>query len=58
MALAFLYAMLKQSGLGVADGARFGALIGIYSVGSLVLHDYVNLNIGGIGLIYCPDAVR
>lgn len=47
VALAFLYALLNQSGSGVAAGARFGALIGIYSVGSFVVHNYVNLNIGG-----------
>ena len=47
VALAFLYALLNQSRSGVAAGARFGALIGIYSVGSFVVHNYVNLNIGG-----------
>jgi len=36
--LAVLYAMLYQGGSGVAEGARFGALI--------VLHNYVNLQIG------------
>jgi hypothetical protein len=33
-------------GSGVAEGARFGALIGIFAVGAFVLHNYVNLNIG------------
>jgi len=28
------------------DGARFGALIGIFFVGAFVVHNYVNLNIG------------
>ena len=44
--LAVLYAMLYQGGSGVAEGARFGALIGIFSVCTFVIHNYVNLNIG------------
>jgi hypothetical protein len=46
VALALIYAMLYQSGYGVAEGARFGALIGIFAIGSFVVHNYVNLNIG------------
>ena len=46
VALALIYAMLYQSGYGVADGASFGALIGVFAVGSFVVHNYVNLNIG------------
>jgi hypothetical protein len=46
-ALAVIYAMLYQGGSGLAAGARFGALIGIFSIGSFVVHNYVNLNIGG-----------
>jgi len=46
LALAMLYAMLYQGDSGVAEGARFGALIGVYSAGSFVVHNYVNLNIG------------
>ncbi len=46
LALAVIYAMLYQGGSGLAEGARFGALIGVYSVGSFVVHNYVNLNIG------------
>jgi len=45
-ALAVLYALLYQGGSGVWEGARFGALIGVYSVGSFVVHNYANLNIG------------
>ena len=45
-ALAVLYALLYQGGSGALEGIRFGALIGIYSVGSFVVHNYVNLNIG------------
>jgi hypothetical protein len=44
--LAVLYAMLYRGGSGAAEGARFGALIGLFAVGSFVLHNYVNLNIG------------
>jgi len=45
-ALAVIYAMLYRGGSGVAAGARFGALIGVFSIGSFVVHNYVNLNIG------------
>jgi hypothetical protein len=44
--LAVLYAMVYKGGSGVAEGARFGALIALYSVCSFVIHNYVNLNIG------------
>jgi hypothetical protein len=46
VALAGLYAMLCQGGSGLAEGARFGALIGVFAVCSFVVHNYVNLNIG------------
>jgi hypothetical protein len=50
IALAVIYAMLYQGGSGVAEGARlgaiYGALIGVFAVGSFVVHNYVNLNIG------------
>jgi|SRR5580698_9972008 hypothetical protein len=50
LALAVLYAMLYQGGLTLLEGARlgaiFGALIGTFAIGSFVLHNYVNLNIG------------
>jgi len=46
LALAILYAMLYQGGSGAAEGVRFGALIGLFSVGAFVVHNYVNLNIG------------
>jgi hypothetical protein len=44
--LAVLYAMLYQGGSGLVEGARFGALIGLFAVCAFVLHNYVNLNIG------------
>jgi hypothetical protein len=30
----------------LAQGARFGGLVGAYAVGAFVLHNHVNLNIG------------
>ena len=46
-ALAIIYALIYHGGSGLAEGARYGALIGIFSIGSFVVHNYVNLNIGG-----------
>ena len=44
--LAVLYAMVYQGGSRVAEGARFGALIGLFVVCAFVLHNYMLLNIG------------
>jgi hypothetical protein len=44
LVVAIIFAMMRQSGL--AEGARLGVLIGIFAVCN-VLHNYVNLNIGG-----------
>jgi hypothetical protein len=44
--LGVLYAMLYQGGSGIVEGARFGALIGAFAIGSFVVHNYVNLQIG------------
>jgi uncharacterized membrane protein len=44
--LAVIYAMLYHGGSGLAEGARFGALIGVFAICSFVIHNYVNLNIG------------
>jgi len=46
MALAVIYAMLYKGGSGIVEGATFGVLIGIFAIGSFVVHNYVNLNIG------------
>jgi hypothetical protein len=46
LALAVIYALLYQGDSGLAEGARFGALIGVFSVCSFVIHNHVNLNIG------------
>jgi hypothetical protein len=44
--LTVLYAKLYRDGSGVAEGASFGTLIGLFVVGGFVLHNYANLNIG------------
>jgi hypothetical protein len=46
LVLAIIFAMIHQGGSGIAEGARFGVLIGIFVVCAFVLHNYVNLNIG------------
>lgn len=44
--LAVLYAMTYRGGAGLAAGAAFGALVGVFAVCTFVVHNYVNLNIG------------
>ncbi len=44
--LAVLYAMIHHGGSGMVEGARFGALIGVFAIGTFTVHNYVNLNIG------------
>jgi hypothetical protein len=44
--VAIIFAMIRHGGSGITEGARFGALIGIFVVCGFVLHNYVNLNIG------------
>jgi hypothetical protein len=44
--LAVLYALLYRGGSGLFEGARFGALIALFFLGTFVVHNYVNLNIG------------
>ena len=46
VALAALYALAWRGGAPIAQGARFGLLVGVFALGSFVLHNYVNLNIG------------
>ncbi len=46
LALTVIYAMLYRGDSGIAEGARFGALIGVFAICSFVVHNYVNLNIG------------
>ena len=44
--LAVLFAMSHRNGSGLAAGAAFGALIGVFAVCSFGVHSYVYLNIG------------
>jgi hypothetical protein len=46
MALAALYGLAVRDGSSVAQGVRFGFLVGVFAAGSFVLHNYVSLNIG------------
>ena len=46
MALAALYALSFRDGSSIAQGIRFGLLVGVFAAGSFVLHNYVSLNIG------------
>ena len=46
LVVAIIFAMIHHGGSGITEGARFGALIGIFVVCAFVLHNYVNLNIG------------
>ena len=46
IALATLYALAYRNGSPIAEGVRFGFLVGVFALGSFVLHNYVNLNIG------------
>jgi hypothetical protein len=46
LVLAVLYALAYQGGSGLMEGARFGALIGLFAICAFVLHNYANLNIG------------
>jgi hypothetical protein len=46
LVLAVLFAKMHPAGAGWAEGAWFGALIGLFAICAFVLHNYVNLNIG------------
>jgi hypothetical protein len=46
MALSVLYALSFRAGSLVAQGVRFGLLVGVFAAGSFMLHNYVSLNIG------------
>ncbi len=45
LVLAVLYAMVYRGGSGLAEGARFGALIGLFVVCAFVVHNWMMLNI-------------
>src|SRR5271154_2484000 len=46
--LAVIYAMGYHGGSGGVEGARFGALIGVFAMGAFTVHNFVNLNIGSV----------
>jgi len=46
LVVAIIFAMTHRGGSGIAEGARFGVLIGIFVVCAFVRHDYMNPNIG------------
>jgi len=46
LVVAIIFAMIRQGGSGIKEGARFGVLVGIFVVCAFVLHNYVNFNIG------------
>jgi len=46
LVLAVLYAMMYPGSSGLLQGAVFGALIGVFALGSFVIHNHVNLRIG------------
>ena len=46
LVLVVIYGLAYQGGSGVAEGARFGALIGLFAVCAFVIHNHVNLRIG------------
>lgn len=46
LVMVVFYAQLYHIGSGLAQGAAFGALIGLFVVFGFVFHNYVNLNIG------------
>lgn len=46
IALAAIYALAYRGGSPLAEGTRFGALVGVFAIGAFVIHNYVNLNIG------------
>jgi hypothetical protein len=45
MALAALYALTLRDGSALAQGLRFGVLVGVFTTGAFLLHNYVSLNI-------------
>ncbi|HEY6051730.1 MAG TPA: hypothetical protein VIZ58_10805 [Thermoanaerobaculia bacterium] len=52
LVLAVLYAMVFKGGSGLAEGVRFGALIGVFVVCAFVVHNWTNLNIGARLTVY------
>ena len=45
-AAAAMFARMHPAGAGIDAGLKFGVLLAVFQLGSLVLHNYMNLNIG------------
>jgi len=45
--LAIIFGRMYPGSTGAIEGAQFGGLVGTFCVCSFVIHNYVNLNIGG-----------
>ena len=45
-AAAAIFARMHPTGAGLDAGLKFGVLLALFQLGSLVLHNYMNLNIG------------
>jgi hypothetical protein len=52
LTMTIIYSIMYQGGSGAVEGARLGALMGIFAVCGFVIHNYVNLNIGVMLTIY------
>jgi hypothetical protein len=50
--VAILYAQIHTAGGGIVSGINLGALIGLFSVCTFAIHNYINLNIGLTLTIY------
>jgi hypothetical protein len=42
-----IFALMYPAGAGIRAGIKFGVLLALFQLGSLVLHNYMLLNIGG-----------
>jgi hypothetical protein len=45
--MAVIYTRGYEGGSGLAEGARFGFLVAVFAVCTVVAHNYVTLNLGG-----------
>jgi hypothetical protein len=50
--VAILYAQIHTAGGGIVSGIYLGALIGLFTIGTFTIHNYINLNIGLTLTIY------
>ena len=45
-AAAVIFARMHPAGAKIGEGIKFGVILAVFQLGSLVLHNYMNLNIG------------